>query len=190
MALPDVLVTDADLIARVRRGDEAALEVIYREHFEALCRYALRWLRSPALAEEVVQEVFLRVWWRRAQWEVGGTIAAYLFTAVRNGALNHLRGARTQRNWEERSRAERQFSLPQPSGEEADELVRTRELAQAIDAAVEGLAPRCRETFVLRRKHGLSYVEIAQIMGITPKTVEVQVGLALRALRQRLGDWL
>lgn len=190
MALPDVVVTDADLVARIRRGEEAAFEQIYREHYGGLCSYAVRWVRSRALAEEIVQDVFLRIWWRRADWEVGGTIAAYLFTSVRNGALNRVRAERTGRAWEERTRAE-VASLPlPPSAEPADHALREAELAQAIDDAVAELAPRCRETFVLRRRHHLSYVEIAEIMGISPKTVEVQIGIALKALRKRLEAWM
>lgn len=190
MALPDVLVPEADLVARVRRGEEAAFELVYREHYEALCSYALHVVRSPALAEEVVQDVFLRIWWRRAEWEVGGTIAAYLFAAVRNGALNRVRAARTWQAWEDRIRAETQYATSPPSAEAADATVQAEELARAIDDAVDALAPRCRETFLLRRRHHLSYAEIAAIMGITPKTVEVQIGIALKALRKRLAAWL
>jgi RNA polymerase sigma-70 factor, ECF subfamily len=190
MALPDVVVTDADLVARVRRGEEAAFEQIYREHHGALCAWALRWVRSPALAEEVVQEVFLRIWWRRADWVLGSTLAAYLFTAVRNGSLNRVRAERLGREWEERTRAEVAALPSPPSAEPADHALREGELARAIDAAVAELAPRCRETFLLRRKHNLSYVEIAEIMGVSPKTVEVQIGLALKALRKRLEAWL
>ena len=190
MALPDVVVTSSDLVARVRRGEEAVFEQIYREHYAALCGYALRWVRSHAVAEEVVQEIFLRIWWRRSEWTVGSTIAAYLYTAVRNSSLNRVRAERTGREWEERTRAE-VASLPvPPSAEPADHALREQELAQAIDDAVAQLAPRCLQTFVLRRRHNLSYAENAQVMAVSPKTVEVQIGLALKALRKRLEAWL
>lgn len=190
MAVPAVTITDSDLVASIRIGEKSAFELLYRDHYETLCHYALRWVESPAVAEDVVQDVFLRIWRRRTEWYVEGPLTAYLYAAVRNGALNRVRGARVRQLWAERTEREQLLDGPAMGGEEADGQLRADELQQAIEAAIADLAPRCREAFVLRRRHHLSYAEIATIMDIAPKTVEVQIGLALRTLRQKLQEWL
>ncbi len=68
--------------------------------------------------------------------------------------------------------------------------MRSRDLEQAIERAIAALPPRCRQVYVLRRQEGLSYAEIAQLVGVTPKTVDVQIGKALRLLRRYLAEWL
>src|SRR5687767_5400857 len=77
-----------DVVARVRAGDTRALELLFREHYAALCEFSVRYVRQPSLAEELVQDVFADLWARRERWYVHGSVCAYLFAAVRNRALN------------------------------------------------------------------------------------------------------
>ena len=180
---------DRHWLERIRAGDEAAFESLFREHYHGLCVFAARLVRSDALAEELVQDVLLRVWQQRERLEVTGTIAAYLYGATRNQALGHLRHERVERKWRERPDAGRPLAGSSGLGQ-ADEAARAAELAAAIERAVAGLPPRCREAYLLRRQHHLSYAEIARVMSIAPKTVEIQIGAALKALRKSLSDWL
>jgi RNA polymerase sigma-70 factor, ECF subfamily len=178
---------DPGLIARLRAGDESAFEHLVRRYHGELCRYAARIDPSVGSAEEIVQEVFFRVWMNRERLLEVQTLGGYLYAAVRNYALNRRRRARHADRWRQASAL---APTDLPSGAGADEDLRSAELAAAIDAAVAELPPRCRQAFLLRRREGRSYGDIARIMNTTPKTVEVQIGKALKLLRHSLSDWL
>ncbi|HEU4588169.1 MAG TPA: RNA polymerase sigma-70 factor [Gemmatimonadales bacterium] len=183
-----VQLDDTDLIARIRDGDESAYEQLFRRYYPELCRYAARIAPDPSSAEELVQEVFSRVWLRHARLPDVQSLAAYLYTAVRNYALNQRQRSDTAERWRHTKWVELlDEGAAAPS---ADERVRAAELAAAIEHAIEELPPRCREVFILRRRQGLSTEETARAMHITPKTVEIQIGNALKALRKALADWI
>jgi RNA polymerase sigma-70 factor (ECF subfamily) len=179
---------DTDLIARIRAGDERAFEQLFHRYYRELCVYAARVDRSPGAAEEIVQEVFFRVWRRREQLLLVQTLSSYLYAAVRNVALNRLARAHTEDRWRASKRSE-QLDVP-IAAPPPDEEIRATEMAVAIDQAVSALPPRCREAFLLRRQQQLSYAEIAQVMHTSPKTVEIQIGKALQLLRKSLAEWL
>lgn len=189
MAAPDATSPDEDLVARIRAGDESAFESVFRAHYDGLSRFAARMVGSDAEAEELTQEMLLRVWRRREELAISGSLAAYLYAAVRNESLNRLRRARAEQEWRERVLRERDAADAHRSAG-ADDDVRAAELAAAIERVIEELPPRRRQAYVLRRQHHLSYAEIAAIMEIAPKTVEIQIGAALRTLREKLADWL
>jgi RNA polymerase sigma-70 factor (ECF subfamily) len=166
-------VEDRELLERIRGGDEGAFDDVFRAHYGPLVGLAEAMLRNRAAAEDVVQDV-----------TVEDSLRAYLFRATRNRALNHLRHSRVERQ-----------SEPHVAGAAADpprapvSLVE-EEIDAALKAAVSDLPERCREVFELSRVHGLRYTEIASALGISIKTVEAQMGKALRILRERLAPWL
>ena len=190
MAISLPLIHDNEILSRIRTGEEAAFETLFREHYAGLCVFATRILESRAVAEEIVQDVFLRLWERRNEWETTGSVSAYLYAAVRNRAFNRVRQDRAQQRWQERVIREHSAEPRGAESSAADEHVRSDELAAAIERGIAELPPRCREAFVLRRQHHLSYAEIARVMNIAPKTVEIQIGLALKSLRGKLAEWL
>jgi RNA polymerase sigma-70 factor (family 1) len=193
MANPLPIVPDSEIVARIRGGDEAAFEQLFLEQYPRLCMLAARMLGSDALAEELVQDVLLHIWDHRETWDITSSVAGYLATAVRNRALNLLQRERTEQRWAEGVR-DRGWEHPvialHGEQETPDEHVTSGELGDAIAQAIEKLPPRCRQAFILRRQRQLSYTEIAQIMEISPKTVEIQIGLALKTLRKQLSAWL
>jgi RNA polymerase sigma-70 factor (ECF subfamily) len=99
--------------------------------------------------------------------------------------MSYLRHAQVEKRWRDRVERGENISMIS-SAPAADEETQFNELVTAVRFAVDELPPRTRQAFLLRRQHGLSYAEIAQVMGIAPKTVEVQIGAALRTLRARL----
>lgn len=158
-----------------------AFEALVREHYEKLAIFAYRILHDRDEAEDAVQNVFLRVWERRDQSALNEP-ASYLYTAVRNQALMHVR--RTQR-W----RA--------PADEDAlDKLTvdtdvsDAADLAQAMERAVKALPEKTRLVYSMSREQHLSYAVIAQTLGISVKTVESQMARALRNLRVSLAPFL
>jgi RNA polymerase sigma-70 factor (family 1) len=180
---------DPVLLARIREGDEAAFVALFERYYDLLCAFARGYLRSADDAEEVVEDVFVRCWTLRTQLEIRDSVKAYLYTATRNHALNRLRRERVWSRWlRSRRPTDAVPGMSQPAADTGDELA-TSELAAAIDAAVQELPERCRQVFTLHRQHGLTYTEIAAVMRIAPKTVENQLGRALRLLRTRLAKY-
>ncbi len=141
-------------------------------------------MRSRAVAEEVVQDVMLELWRRRESLAEESSPQAYLFQSTRNRALNHIRHERVERKSEPELMRQTQISASAPS------LLVEDEIEVALKTAVSELPERCREVFELSRIHGLKYAEIATVLGISVKTVEAQMGKALRSLRVKLAPWL
>lgn len=178
------MMDDRALLERLRSGDQAAYDAIFRAHYPQLVLFAQGLLRDRAAAEDSAQDVMLELWRRRAQLVIHESLRAYLLRATRNRSLNQLRHARVQRNAEPELVGEKAIGA---TG--ATKLV-AAELRDALTAAILELPPGCREVFQLSRSNGLRYAEIASTLGISVKTVESQMGKALRHLRLRLAEWL
>ncbi len=174
----------------LRTGDEPAFEALFRAYAAPLCDFAYSYLESESLAQEIVQDLFARLWERRDTLERPRSVQAYLFGATRNRALNHLRGKRIETAFLRRllhvGQARASGARPVPPEDD----LHANALAQAVARAVETLPPRCRDVFILTRDQQLSYAEAAAVLGIAPKTVEIHVGRALTLLRAKLSDWL
>jgi len=175
---------DRLLLQKVQSGDEGAYDAVFRNWYPILVRVAAALLHDADAAEEVAQEVMLELWRRRHVLDASVPLRAYLLRSVRNRALNHLRHLKVRRQSE--SDVEALYDTPLGS----DQPIVAKELAAAVNEAVRGLPPRCREVFELSRVDGLRYAEIAETLGISMKTVEAQMGKALRILRDRLSPWL
>ena len=175
---------DRELLERLRAGDAAAFDTIFRTWYAPLVRAADAMLHERAAAEEIVQDVMLEMWRRRERLAPEGTPQAYLFQSVRNRALNHLRHERVKQ------RAEPYVIGEGSRDAAASSAIVESEIDRALRAAVASLPPRCREVFELSRGHGLRYGEIAETLGVSVKAVEAQMGKALRVLRERLAPWL
>src|SRR5262245_5087275 len=176
---------DAELVRRIRAGDERALEAVFKAHYAGMASFVQRFVRSPDLAEELVQDVFLKLWSKREQLAEIETFRTYLFRAARNTALNYLRRAKLERRWRE----EQGTDDDPPTSFAADEETVEQELSVAITEAINRLPPRCREIFLLSRDGGLTYAEIARSLEISVKTVETQMGRALKSLRASLSHF-
>ena len=172
------------LFRRLALGDEEAFDAVFRAWYAPLVRIAEGIVRERAVAEEIVQEVLLEVWRRRAQLADEPTPRAYLIRATRNRALNHVRHLRVEQ------RGAPEAAGPSAALPTAGASLVEQEIDVALRDAVAGLPPRCREVFELSRVHGLPYAEIARSLEISVKTVEAQMGKALRTLRERLAPWL
>ena len=175
--------SDPELLERLRAGDQTAFDNLFRAHYAQLVRVAEAMLRDRASAEETVQDVMLELWRRRESLIVETSIRAYLFRATRNRALNRIRHERVQRA-SEPELSKQGFSQP------ADASLLEEEIAVAVARALDDLPARCREVFELSRMHGLKYAEIAHALDISVKTVEAQMGKALRIMRERLSAFL
>lgn len=176
-------IDDRELLARLKAGETSAFDAIFRANYALLVRVAEGMLRERATAEEIAQDVMLELWRRRETLDVE-SVRGYLLQATRNRSLNELRHRAIERRTEPLL-TDGVARLPS-----TDAAVRESELEVAIHAAIAELPDRCREVFELSRIDGLKYAEIASRLGISVKTVEVQMGKALRILRERLKAWL
>lgn len=171
---PTFDVTDA-----LEAAERATFETMFRSHYQALVGFGARYTGSIAIAEEVVQEVFLSMWRQKATMPPADKIRSYLYRAVHNRALNVVRHERVARTRDAES-VEPRFSEP------ADEKLMREETERLIQAAVDRLPERCRLIFILSREQKLTYAQIAEVAGVSIKTVETQMGRALRSLRNAL----
>ena len=172
-------------VEAVRHGDEAAYEALFRTFYPELHRLALHYTGCAEAAEDLVQDVFLGVWDRRRTWAVTTTLRAYLCGAVRKRAINRWERERVRRAWADEAATAPPDPLADPS-----ERLHGDALYKAVQAWIGALPERRREVFLLSRQHGLTYKEIAAVLGLSEKTVETQMGRALKFLRARLSDFL
>ncbi len=177
---------EREWVARVRLGDERAVESLFEAYYPALCDFVRSYLGSPDSAEDVVQTVFLRIWEHRATWEPTSGVRAYLFAACRNRALGALKHDRVVARSAARVTSELLASGGGRGSPAPDEAVQAGELARVLRAAVDALPERRRTVVILRWQHQMSYAEIATVLGISVKTVEVHIGRALASLRKHL----
>jgi RNA polymerase sigma-70 factor (ECF subfamily) len=171
----------AECLDRLRHGSAEALDELLGAYWGPLLSYARHFCGESAdVAEDFVQEAFVRLWERRAGWQAGSSPAPILYTLVRNLALKDRRDRKT------RGLLLRLQGLASRGGPRPDRELEGQEVGAAIDRAVEALPERRREIFRLTWLHGLSYAETAEVMGITARTVANQMSSALRELREAL----
>ena len=174
---------DAHLVARVRAGDEAVFEQIFRQHHEALWRFAYHQVGCAETAREIVQDVFFALWRRHTEWEVTSSISGWLYGAVRHYILRHRRTERSVTRITDR--AVRAVMAEQGEAVAGDAIgvamgaptrdaharVEAEELDDAVTRALAALPERRRLAMTLRWKHDLSAPEIARVLGTTPQAV-------------------
>jgi len=176
---------EAELVRRLRAGDEEALGRLMGLYWQDLRRFVSRILDSPDHAEDVVQDAFVRLWTHRREWRSDATVRPVLYRIVRNGALNERRRRRRASKWSRLHALVRRDPVPTPL-----EDVEGSELSEAVRRAVEALPPRRREIFVLVRYHQFSHREAAEILGLSAGTVANQVSQAARDLREAVASHL
>jgi RNA polymerase sigma-70 factor (ECF subfamily) len=166
----------------VRAGDRSAFEELYRRHAQRVFSYLWRLTGDETAAADLRQEVFFRFWLARDQWHDGGAVAGYLIRTARNLSLNARRHERVREHWD-RLQSSTPSTAPPP-----DLLLSRSEIAERVRSAILALPPRPREVFSLKRDAELSYREIADLLEISPRTVEVHMHRALLLLRESLAD--
>jgi len=175
-------------VARIRAGDEHAFAALFLEHYSALCQFVDSFVRAPDIAEEIVQAVFLRIWEHRRSWDPRAGPRAYLFASCRNQAVDALRHEQivAQSIGRDAYLGVGRSSAPRL----ADTELEAAELAEKLRSVVAELPERRRLVVILRWQHQLSNPEIARILGISVKGVEMQFSRALADLRRHLGSRL
>jgi RNA polymerase sigma-70 factor (ECF subfamily) len=176
---------EPELIALLGKRDEAAFERVFTTWFKSLHAYACTIVRDEMVAEEMVQNVFLRLWERTERLTISGSVAAYLYRAVHNESLNYLKREKRKTVYQMHT----SYHLQSGTGDTAPP-VQAKELEERLHQALSELPEQCRTIFQLSRFSELRYREIADELGISVKTVENQMGKALKLLRLKLVEFL
>lgn len=173
------------MVTSIRAGDARAFEELVRSTHADLIPFAARYTGDRERAEELVQDLFLDLWRTRSSWDVRGSLRCYLFGALRNRALNLRRRDALERGWATGNDHEAVLALHAPH-QPADAVLLAEEQRDAVQAAFDTLPERCRLVMHLRWRDGLAYSEIADVLGITPKSVENHIARGLKAMRARV----
>ncbi len=163
---------------------ENNFEALFKTYFRKLHSYAQTILRDSEMAEEIVQNMFYKLWERRDKLEINGSIKSYLYRAVYNDSLNHLKHRKVVDGYK--------TATPYLTYTNVDAFsqLAAKELETHLAMALNELPEKCRTVFQMCRYEQLKYSEIAGELQIPVKTVENQMGKALRLLREKLGGFL
>lgn len=163
---------------------ENEYELIFRTYYKSLCSYAAVMLKDLDSAEETVQGVFVKLWEKRHQLSLEISVKAYLYKAVYHAALNEIKHRKVKQNYSQMELRNEQVVNPTSSSRSL------KELETKIENALQKLPEQCRLIFRMSRFEELKYREIADVLNISVKTVENQMGKALRMMRENLADYL
>ncbi len=172
---------DLKLYQMVKGGDLTSYEVIFKRYYKDLHRFAFTYVRDSTIAEEMAQEVFLYIWEKRKNIEIQTTLKTYLYSAVKNKCLNYIK-LELPKQQSMADISEVMLSVSTVSKDEGE----NEQLRRYIQKAIDSLPKKCRRIFLLSRNAGMTYEEIAEDLDISKKTVENQMGIALKKLREAL----
>ena len=171
---------DTELLDGISHDNSKALRVLFERYYQAMCCFALGYLKAADLAEEAVSDVFLNIWLKRKSIEIKTNIRAYLYTAVRNQSINYIRQRKLLHVSIDSVEKENIISELH-----ADKLVADNELKKNIDILLKQLPERRRIIFIMSRIDGFSYKEISEILSISVNTVQNQMVAAVKFLSKK-----
>jgi RNA polymerase sigma-70 factor (ECF subfamily) len=165
-------------------SDLSSFETLFRQYYQMLCTYAYRFVNDTDIAEEIVQELFYKIWEKRTELQINVSIKSYLFSAVHNRCLKFIEHKNVEARY-------RDYYLHHESEVDTEQShSNVGELQVIIDQTLDSLPERCSRIFRLNRFEGLKYHEIALKLSISIKTVEANMGKALKMLRKNLKDYV
>ena len=176
--------SEKDIINKIKEGDIGKFEMLFKDYYERLCEFGMKYLKSIDLAEEIVQDTFYNIWKNRNTINIKTSLKSYLYTAVRNNCLQELRTRSLDIKYENYYKSHYVNDSVNP----VDEL-NAKELNEVIHKVLNSLPERCKIIFKMSRDEGLKYHEIAEKLSISIKTVEANMGKALKQFRHYLKEY-
>lgn len=178
-------VPENEVFLEIKSGKVPAFEMLFKTYYQSLCRYAATYLKDPDEAEEIVQAAFIGIWEKRASISIETSIKSYLYRTVRNSCLNELKHEQVKQKYLASLLLEEEKTTV-PADQEAIHV----ELEEKIRQAIGRLPEQCRLIFTMSRFEELKYQEIADQLNLSVKTVENQMGKALKLMRIHLKEYL
>ena len=173
---------DDELVREIVQGDQKAFERLFHLYYKRLCQFAFLFLHSKELSEEAVSDVFVNVWFKREQLAPVRNICSYLYTAVRNQAIDCQRTELAHAQ-DDIDVYELEIEYPEPL---ADEVMEREQFHELLQKAFDTLPERCRMIARMHFNDQLQYKEIADILGLSRKTVEAQIAIAKHKVQEIL----
>lgn len=175
---------EQSVILRLQKGDSDAFRELYNQYHQPLYHYVLRFVKSPALAEDVLQDVFLKIWEIRSRIDPELSFKAYLYRISRNSVFKLLKKIAVDENL--RTQVLKQFSQ---SVADADLKVLWQQYEALLQAAINRLPPQRQKVFKLCREEGKSYEQVAEELGISRNTVKEHMVLAMKLIREHIDQY-
>jgi len=177
------MIRDNEIIRRIRQGDVGQFESLFRSSYVSLVKYARTLIKDQDTAEEIVQELFVRLWQEKEKIKIESSLNGYLFRSVHNRCLHYIEHLKVvDRHAEEIS------NTSPDTSEDPSEILHYKELQVRIAGILERLPERCGMIFCMSRFEGLKYSEIAEKLSVSVKTVEASMGKALKEFRKELAE--
>jgi len=177
------MIRDTEIIRRIRQGDKGQFESLFRSSYVSLVKYAKTLVKDHDTAEEIVQDLFFRLWQDKEKLNIESSLNGYLFRAVHNRCLHWLDHNRVIGKYAD------EISYRQPENvENPADIIFFKELQLKIMRVLERLPERCSKIFCMNRFEGLKYTEIAEKLSVSVKTVEANMGRALKEFRKALTE--
>ena len=177
------MIRDNEIIRRIRKGDIRQFESLFRSSYVSLVKYARTLIKDHDSAEEIVQDLFFRLWKDKEKLNIESSLTGYLFRSVHNKCLHFIDHSRVVERYAE------EMSYRQPEKQEnPSDILQYKELQVKIAEILERLPERCGQIFYLSRFEGLKYTEIAEKLSVSVKTVESNMGRALKEFRKELNE--
>lgn len=176
---------ESDLMLRISQGDRIAFAVVFTRYYNDLVSFAASFTRQREISEEIVQEVFLRLWENASNSEIPVSLRSYLLKSVQNRCLDWLRHMKVRSQYAVLVQHD-----PILAENDCEKYFLYSELHEALEQAMRSMPEEVAEAFRQNRFDGLTYKEIAEKLGLSVRTVEVRISKALQWLRQQLADYL
>ena len=170
------------IIQRMIEGDKRAFRYFFDKYYRELCNFVNIYLKDEMLAEEVVQDIFVYFWENKQKIKIHSSVKAYLFGASKYKSLNVLRSQKDNLVWFEAIETSENYIDEIPM----EQFSGIEEFRKILNDAILQLPEKCREIFLLSKKQELSNKQVAEQLGISVKTVENQMTIALKKLRDSL----
>jgi len=177
------MIGDSEIIRRIRQGDTGQFESLFRSSYVSLVRYAKTLVKDHDTAEEIVQDLFFRLWQDKEKIKIESSLNGYLFRAVHNRSLHWIEHNRVVEKYVREAEYSQTDKVENPS-----EIIQYKELQSKIAKILARLPERCGRIFCMNRFEGLKYAEIAEILSVSVKTVEANMGKALKEFRKTLKE--
>ncbi len=175
---------ERQLVFQLREGNQASFRALYSKYAPKLFAFSRKYLQSQEDAEEIVQEVFLRIWEKKNNIDANQSFSSYIFQAAKHRIFNGFR-----KKVNEQAYLDFLMSVDHSSRNFTELAVEYHEIKQKSEHAIDSLPPKRQEIFRLSRETGLKNKEIAEKLQISIKTVENQMGQALKFLREELSEY-
>lgn len=168
--------TDKELIIQIKNGNEKAFDILFKKYYAPLARFAKMFTKNEDNADEVVQTFFVKLWEQKLKLKISSSVKSYLYTSIRNASLNFIKKEKTRTIYEDKVELD----------DTKDNIANFERFNLAYNEALNKLPQRTKQVFILSKNEGLTYKEIADYLHISAKTVENNMGIAFKKLREFL----